>query len=306
MIQNTKSDNSDSILENKQERVGLIIQGPLFSYGRTAKTAHIYFEQVSHNDCINFDCTQNIVRYALDCKIPTVYVSWVSDDTSNLESLTAHFDHFHILKIEDETPMIKARGEVITGNNKYRQIYSSYHGLIYLMKMGCTAALKVRSDQWINVDLLCKDTIKIIKSDRAKLIVPYLNPGAPTTLPDFFFGGKIINLEKIFKYYLTHQEIFDHVHFDYFFKFCRPFMRPPIFDYKLHTTNLFTDYVGAVWSNIYCPPSAEIFRDLEWRGEKFNFSNNNDKNLYITDVFDINNIPSTFSDSFKSIVKVTA
>ena len=116
--------------ENKQDRAGLIIQGPLFSYGRTAKTAHIDFKHVSHNDCINFDCTDNIFRYAMDCKIPTVYVSWISDDTSNLESLTAHLDHFHILKIEDETPMIKARGEVITGNNKYRQIYSSYHGLI--------------------------------------------------------------------------------------------------------------------------------------------------------------------------------
>jgi hypothetical protein len=292
--------------KNEKERPGLIIQGPLFSYGRTAKTAHIEFKQISHNDCVNFDCTDNIIRYALDCKIPTVYVSWVSDDTSNLGSLTAHLDHFHILKIADETPIIKARGEVIAGNNKLRQIYSTYHGLMYLIKMGCTIALKVRSDQWINVDRLCNDTMRIINSDRAKLIVPYLNPGKPTTLPDFYFGGKIIDLEKIFKYYLTNIEIFDHVHFDYFFKFCRPYMPHPTFDYKLHATNLFKDYVGAIWSNIYCPPSAEIYRDLEWRGEKFNLINNNDRNLYMADVFEVDNLSRAFIDSFKTVVKVNS
>lgn len=303
-MQSLSNENSDVLLKKTSPKAGLVIQGPLYSYGRTAKSASITFDKVSHDDCVNFHCEENIIRYAHECDIPTVYVSWIDDDTSHLELKTAHLDHFHILKINDDTPKIKPRGEVITGNNKYRQIYSTYRGLLYLMEMDCSIAMKVRSDQWIDIDGLLHDTLRVMNSGRAKLLVPYLNPEQPSTLPDFYFGGKTGDLEKIFKYYLTNIELFDHVHHDYFFKFCRPFMLPPGFDYKLYTTNLFLDYIGAVWSAVYCPASREVYRNLEWRGEKFDELTAKDKNLYLDDICEINNISNEFRNSFKCLVKI--
>jgi len=255
-------------------KVGVAIQGPLESVGRSGSSAHVPLGNVTESDVIEFNAIQTIAHNyeRLSPHFEVVCVTWDSEKSANLELLRAVLPDKDIVLAHDNTRILPPQGHVIPGNNKYRQALSSLIGFQHLANRGCDVVVKVRTDQAFNV----RSLIEILKSDLAnpeiRLLVPWFNPAAPLQVGDFFFGGRSKDLIGAITYYLNTPENFDLVHEDLFvafgnffrehravsFKFPPPFLR--LYLLRRWTIN--------TW-NMISIAEEDTYRDFVWRGESF-------------------------------------
>jgi hypothetical protein len=147
-------------------KIGVVIQGPLLSRGRTGATAHIPFFQVKQSDIVDYDCVANISnlfsRYKYDFD-DFVCVTWDTEDTSELES---KIGKQAVLSINDITPFLPPKSSIITGNNKYRQFLSTLKGLERLAKNGCNYALKILTDQSLDLFKMKAHLFKVLVDEK--------------------------------------------------------------------------------------------------------------------------------------------
>ena len=149
-------------------KIGLIIQGPLVSYGKTGKTIVYTPLQLvkSKNSMKNFDCVEN-VKNILDSSKKTFHetllVTW--EDKNMAESLNS--SNVLILKDEDK---FKGKVTSLSGprnwNNVFKQAKTTYEGVLALEKLGCEYVVKTRTDLKINTDLLYKLSTEAFKQNK--------------------------------------------------------------------------------------------------------------------------------------------
>ena len=262
---------------------GLIIQGPLISIGRTGKTANIAFSKLTPKDIVEYDCCDNIIKifdkYG-DLFDHIVVVTWSDQDKELLNRLKSSLPKESLLLIEDSTKTIEAKGNLIPGNNKYRLFLSVYEGSKFLSDLGCEYIFKVRSDQFLDIDLLVSDSLKkLINEKRNVILVPWLNIKNSYTvleIPDHYFAAKTKDMLDFTREYLTTPEIFDHIHTDIFFKWSLrslasfSLIRKYIRVTSSFGNNILLNIVINPWisNGFFKPLDNNILSNLYWRGEK--------------------------------------
>jgi len=258
-------------------KIGVVIQGPLSSRGRTGATAHIGFFQVTQSDVVDYDCTPNIVELFSQYSHKFddfVCVTWDTEDTSELE---AKIGKQAVMSIADTTLIQNAKGAIINGNNKYRQFLSTLKGLERLAKNGCAYALKIRTDQYLDLSKMKEHLLKILveKNNTNRILVPAGNMQSPDQVEDFYFGARTDRLIDACKVFLDKPELFSSVHDDFFYKFAWLFDNgsswPPSDSFTPAGKYSKSQYlvIQSAWSTTFGTFPRKVYETLVWRGEKF-------------------------------------
>lgn len=267
-----------------KNKYGVIIQGPLHSFGRTGRTANITAGKVKSKDVVTYLAIPNIINYFERFRdlVEIVCVVWDDEECCDIDFLGECVGPENIKIIKDETQFIPAREGLVSGNNKYRQFFSVLKGLEFLKGRAISHVIKVRSDQEVNIGKLIEDYENAEKHRDNFMLVPRLIRNAPDNLADFYFCGEINLFESLLKSYLKNEEIFSHVHTDIFYRWSRCLVGKPWFPYKLSGSSLFEDYINKAWRQGFCPASRMVYSDLRWRGEKI--VNLSDESMFIEDL----------------------
>ena len=264
-----------------EKRIGIVLQGPLISRGRTGSTAQVGFSKVTNEDVVDYNCIPLIKKmfdlYSKEYEI--VCVIWDSEPDALKVELRRVVPEEAVVIIGDDTRYLPARGQVIPGNNKYRQIKSSLAGFEALSYRGCDYLAKVRSDQWVDIDLLVSD---FMTHAEKKLLVPRLIKKSPDYLVDFYFMGEKELVLRLFKAYLVAPEIFESVHNDLFYVWGNVLIGKPFLPLKFRKFSLHQRYIGKVWNN-FTPGSRSLYENLIWRGERLK-SGRRGENIFSEDL----------------------
>ena len=260
-------------------KVGLIIQGPVISKGRSGSTIVTKFHQLTKKDIINYNCTPNIIDiYSKYCKEfgDFVFVTWDTEDTSELEY---KIGKKAIMSIKDNTSPIDPLGTLLPGNNKYRQFLSTLKGLERLSKNECKYAIKIRSD--INLDLLKvkKHLLNILKNKNQthSILVPGGNLLSPDNVEDLYLASRTDVMIDACKIMLDKPELYTSIHLDFFYKCAWLLLNkknswPPNINYtgagKYSKEQQLI--VKSACSKIFKSFPREIYENLLYRGDKWN------------------------------------
>jgi len=162
--------------------IGLIIQGPILSGGFTGKTHGSGRTRASKNSLVNFDSTSSInqnITIAQDYFSEIVVSTWENQDTEQIKGKCK------IIKSIDPTPNPPSTRKPIEDFpdfnkiNKIRQFYSVFKGLNHLEKMGIEHAIKIRTDQTLDLKLLFNDYSFFLESSNKKFMIPFLTDDEP-------------------------------------------------------------------------------------------------------------------------------
>mgnify|MGYP000860359107 CR=1 FL=1 len=286
-------------------KIGVVVQGPLVSRGRTGATANIGIQELKEKDIVDFDCINNISNMYSKYKDDFDNFICVTWDTEDVTKLVTKIGKEAILSISDTTKIIKQNKKtIISDNTKYKQFFSTLKGMEYLQKKGCTYAIKIRTDQSLDLSKMKFHLLKVldkVENDK-RFIFPLINLNSPDLLEDFYFGAKTENIINLCKIFLEKPEIYHSVHSDLFYK-CAWLLNnkdkwPPDISYtpsgKYSKDQRLV--ILSTWSKYLDTFTNEIFQNLVWRGEKF--PKKLLKNYIFNDVY-----PNEFSDLISNSLK---
>lgn len=267
--------------------IGLVIQGPLTSVGLTGGSVGYGKTRVKKNRFVEFDCTKNIINNVESAKVifdKIVISTWRNPD-SDLTS-RAKINQLSVDLIESDDPLenrnAPRKGDISFLDNQTRQFQSTLVGLKVLKRHGIEYAVKIRSDQTLDLEKLKTCFEGFIKS-KSKFFVPYLRSDIPTIIPDFYLGGSLVDLQSL-SYMLSspHYRFHRNVHRDIFWKAMlfaerssaelNPFQ--VIFegnDYDMDTSK----FVQRHLASIFYPASKGLYESLIWRGEAVTYRHEN-------------------------------
>lgn len=250
------------------EKIGLVIQGPLVSRGRTG---------ISEKS-IDFDCSEYVAKqYALGKSLgfEVVLATW---DT-NFPPQNLGIPDVDILIYENESFLksLNIYDPLNQRGNKYRQFFLTYMGASILDQRDCGYILKIRTDQ--EVDLLSfKNFVEAGEPEEGALAFPYWHFEYPNYPNDFYFAGKskvIINFLNIM---LNSREMHANVHLDIFYKWVHNSQKT-MFGFtsgmiwwlsyfpkmgSLNPTQL--RVVENAWSTCFQTLPSDMWLNLKWRG----------------------------------------
>lgn len=195
-------------------KIGIVIQGPILSFGKIRRT--MGWRDISKENTINFNCiatiSSNFKKYLPNFNI--VCSTWNDEDALLKKELLLKIGSENLIFNEDNTrPFVLSNNSILPRNNKYRQIYSTLQGIKFLKSKGCGKFIKVRTDQEINVDLIANQLTStnkfLVPKKKVMNDLPYLE--------DVYFAGDIDIFIKIFDNYLSSKEKHLNVHYDLFF-----------------------------------------------------------------------------------------
>ena len=265
--------------------VGIVIQGPLISRGRTGVTAQIKRHKVASQHVVNYECIENIAKLFKEFGGfgRMVCVIWSDESEDDIERLQSLVGSENVSIIDDATKNVKPKKGVLPGNNKYRQFYSSLKGTEILAEHGCEYAIKIRSDQYLNLYELAEDFLKIKAARKNFIMIPRLQSGSSTDhLADFYIGGKTNDLRTCFGTYLSSPELYRNVHTDIFYSWASIMLGRPKYPPRVLGVKTNRRYIARAWNTLYCPASFSVLSALLWRGESIAI--NRQKTKFIEDL----------------------
>ena len=275
---------------------GLLIQGPLMSKGRTGATANIPFNSVKDEHVVDYDCIHNISNLYEKYKEVFDYivcVTWGDQDKALLTRLRGVLPDKNILLIDDTTECIAPKGNVIQGNNKYRQMLSVLKGSEVLNSLGCDYIVKVRTDQFVNCELLLNDTVnKLCNDNRPIVMVPWINDESShskVNIEDLYFSSRADTLVSFAKEYLETPEIRDSIHQDLFYKWTfRRFISKRILRKYISKVSVFGNsvflmpfYLKSNGMGLFFPLCSDAVDSIVWRGEVLDIDKSHHRHIKI-------------------------
>jgi|TARA_Y100000389_G_scaffold166278_1_gene170901 hypothetical protein len=260
-------------MKNYFLKPGIVIQGPLISKGRVPRTEHIKIPDLKETDVVEFNCVDQILEI---CKIysndlPIVISTWNTEDEDLIKRLQKiNHKNVKLLLLEDKTPQVQAVGTTVSGNHKYRQIYSTFKGAQELLKFDCTHIIKIRTDMKVDIQLLWNDYLNISSKRPLTLLVPLFSLETPGSIQDNYYISKAQDLVKFFNELLTKKHWFSSIHNEYFYRWLskEKVILKIIVKIFGDTTFLAKLYVYA-WTSFFAPASHEVFKSIVWRGERY-------------------------------------
>jgi hypothetical protein len=271
-------------------KIGLVIQGPIVGGGLTGAT---YGEGKTSAPVSKFkpynalDTIQENVNQGFEYFDQIVLSTWKGEPTAALRELFSDVLSFQIVESDDPTPNPNQKRKPIPGipylhqANKVRMFHSTRKGLETLQKAGVTHAVKIRTDQSLDLKLLHQEFSTFLLQAEKKLFVPSLRENTPWIVSDFYFGGQLNLLESICKFLENSSiEFHDNPHTDFFFK--TYFLMNGMFEatewssYFIDTNtdplSSSTDaIVRSAIEKIWSPGTRRLYESILWRGEKIQF-----------------------------------
>ena len=258
--------------------IGLIIQGPVISGGFTGLTHGSGRTRANKNSLIKFDSASSInlnISIAKEYFNEIVVSTWDNQDTQGIQG------NCKIIKSMDPTPNPPETRKPIDDFpdfnkiNKVRQFYSVHQGLNYLEKLGIEHAIKIRTDQTLNIERLFNDYSDFCQAKDKKFMVPFLTDDEPWSIPDFYIGGKVSDFKELALLMIDKKlQFHTNVHRDLFFK--AAFLNRKLFeeiflsDYfilrdieTIKLSNIREISLNKIWS----PASKELYESVVWRGD---------------------------------------
>ena len=165
--------------------------------------------------------------------------------------------------------------------NKVRMFFSTRMGVQELIKNNIEYAIKIRTDQTLNLNLIYEEFESFLLDGKKKIFVPSLRQNSPWVVSDFFFGGEVNVITKICKLMEnTQQEFHNDLHKDFFFK--THFLSKGIFenyrwsDFLIdtntdpispNTDKIVKESIAELWA----PGSESLYKSIVWRGEPIKY-----------------------------------
>lgn len=252
---------------------GIVIQGPLISKGRVPRSESIKIPDLKETDVVEFNCVDQIIEICEKYSkiFPIVIATWKTEDKKLISKLEKITDiNVCLMLLEDMTPKIPSVGKVVSGNHKFRQIYSTLKGAQKLLSSDCTHLIKLRTDMSIDVEALWKDFEEISSLRPVKLLVPSFSLNGPSQVPDIYYVCKIKDLINFFPELLSNKHWFFSIHNELFYRWLNKEKKISKLIAKVFgdTSVLVNTYVYA-WNFFFAPASYKIFKSIIWRGEKY-------------------------------------
>ncbi len=264
-------------------KFGLIIQGPIVSGGMSGATYGKGRTHAPSSSFVKFDSSEYISANIdsasnFDC---VVVSTWDYEDTSRITIREINRNKTYTILNADPTPNAKKLRSAIDGIphahelNKFRQFHSTLQGLLKLKELGCTHALKIRTDQAVAVDLLYEELKDFAISGKRGLVVPGLRRDNPLIVSDFYLGGAVSDFEVVARLMSNPEfQFHENVHIDLFYK---NIWAHPTFSLQVPFLNLFLEngrnsknvgaYFAPIAKELLHPATQEIYASIKWRGE---------------------------------------
>ena len=253
-------------LERLGMRIGVVLQGPIVSEGRT-------FE---HLTIKRFNSSENILEYYQTAKLhgcEIVISTWSGEPVSQLVSIPKKD-----LILNPPYPNRRVSSVLNDyGNNKYKQFNSLFVGVRALKDRECTHIIKIRSDLHIDLSELLDSIIKErIKLEEKKITVPLLYVEKPDMFYDGYFAALTSDMVDLCDIMLQQKELFSSVHQDVFYKWSlyasgsQPTLRNihKIYRKKNAVSKSQMDFINEGWSNHFSVFPKKLWENQVWRGEK--------------------------------------
>ena len=266
----TKTPLSDGTnAERERYRIGVVVQGPLLSIGRTLR-------DVSSR---NFNCAPEIeitYKLATELGFKFVLVTWQDEYPPECHPKIPDDSIFKI--IFPSRRLLFRFFNNWKNNNKYKQYYSTLVGLNILNELGCTYVIKIRTDSHLDLEKFA-DFYKQMRNndDLDKIFTPAMNIEKPDLFMDYYFGSRTETLRIFLKTVLNCKELYSNVHFDTFYKYTKS--RLDLSYFKLRQ-NLYKKeksqpgicgqkIIKKAWSECFTPGPFILYESYRWRGETF-------------------------------------
>jgi hypothetical protein len=260
------------------KRIGLVIQGPLTSIGRTGDNLRKSPEQLlREGGVVHYDCRPNIRRiisefgHFFDEIVVSTWESEVREGDS--------FPGARLVAAPDPGG-IKQENHY-KDNNKFRQFLSTLNGILELEKSGIGRAVKVRTDIYLDLKALLDSFASGMEKEADERLI-YATVSNPPTflLHDLYFAASLPALKDFCESVLAYERfefipsvhremILKHAYFTYKEQIGVPdwayFPFSPPAGACSETAAIF-EYMFA---NIYRTLDTGIFRSTLWRGTYF-------------------------------------
>jgi|SaaInlStandDraft_4_1057021.scaffolds.fasta_scaffold21807_2 hypothetical protein len=265
-------------MKKKRPKFGLLIQGPLFSAGRSGQIGTAVAKN-NNSKIIEYDCRSNIdniisvYKHLFD---EIVISTWSDDQYSDYDPEGALR-----VNVKDITPKIYERSivrklgkeHVHSSNNIFRQFYGSYKGM-QCFSNSIDYVLKIRTDISVDLESMVDTLIESEVDDT--VYIPYKIP-EKMFIPDFYFAGKREILEDFFYSMFKDWRLFtNNVHKDIFLKYAyvKYFNEIGVSSeaYKSEffgspdSRIIFVYMINKVFKSF----DKSIYKDMYWRGSRWN------------------------------------
>lgn len=256
--------------------IGLVIQGPLLSTGLSGETAGHGKTRVKSERFVEYNCVSNVsnqIEKASEIFDYIVLSTWKG--SNKVIELKDKFPLVDVLELEDPLggKTSPKKGGTTFKDSQARQFFSTLEGLNLLESKGCDYALKIRTDQFMDMKELIKSFNRFMSSNRM-FFVPYLRGDIPTIIPDFYMGGRTKDLQCLSDLLCSQTFRFHrNVHRDIFWKSMllqkEVISKLNPFHLIFEGHNFSLDAAIIVKDNlesVFYPSSRQLYNTLIWRG----------------------------------------
>lgn len=251
-------------------RIGIVIQGPLFSRGISGESWGLSYDELNPVHIADHDCYESIssISNQIPSDVQTVLVTWSNQPDWAKKRIASLKGINQILEL-DEPPALPANRKRLGENNTYRQFWSTLQGLRAL-EHNCTHVIKIRSDQTLDLNLLLREFDWMIENRRESLFTPNFRSDKPFWLADFFFGGPTALVKDLMNELCQGEGEFlmekNHsVHFSMF----KAFAKVALLENQVPDEGKILRHprkYAQAWSKLVISSEA-LFQSLIWRGK---------------------------------------
>ena len=255
-------------------KIGLIIQGPLLSVGKDGQRAHIPKVVLGEDGFVTYDCRDNIARivsefgHLFDKIVVSTWESEVRPDD--------HWDGVELLALPDPGEVRRTKF-TSRSRNKYRQFFGILGGLKRLDEAYIGYAVRIRTDQYLDLEKLV-NSLKMhgMQDDPKRIWVPFTRP-ADFFVHDIYLAGHtgsligfceaMLSFDQFEFIWCVHREmVLKYAYLQYRAQIGVPdwayFPHWPPSGAAAETKRIFSH----LFRTVFTPLDRDIFTSVQWRG----------------------------------------
>jgi hypothetical protein len=263
------------------KKIGLVIQGPLISIGKSGEQFYWSLDKLQESGgAIHYDCRENIQR--LITEFGPLFDEIIISTWDNEVKPEDSWIGAKLVAAPDPGGIPRANRKHYKDNNKFRQFLSTLNGLVELEKSGIDHAIKVRTDTYLDLAKLVESYLAGIKktNDDSRSIYAPVVHHSTFLIHDLYFAGHLKTMKEFCEAVLAYErfEFISSAHMEIVLKHAYGkykeiigvhdwayFPLSPLMGVSAETRKIF-EYM---LENIYHSLEPTIFKDLLWRGSRF-------------------------------------
>lgn len=267
----------------KAPTVGLVIQGPLRSPGKTGRSFRVEKRRaIADDDVCNFDCVPGLNAMVEEhgALFDRIVVS-----TWRGQAIDSLHPSVEVVMANDDTPDVQRSGGATIGliSNKLRGYDSAHRGLVALDGPDAPdIVIRMRTDQTMNLAALTDFLCARFLSDEGfgkRIYVPLVFLDRLGEFSDFFFAGSFAAILTMYRRFLDREyaECHASVHADIPLKLALQSFggKASLAHFPLRTAiggmpRVSRSLYSALYSSVVEPVPREVFESVKWRGEAMN------------------------------------